>query len=637
MLRLVRVIAALAFVPATTPAVAAPLSAYSQLPAIEVTTVSPTGNRLALVVTDGEQRSVVVRDIKTRAIVARAIFGDVPVQALRWAGDDHVLITTIVRFDPPNVSGGLRDWRRLHVFDLAREQIRPLLDDAPDGMNQIMRAPMVRTIAGRPAVFVEGVQFVSQRGYAALYQADLDNGQSRIVQPAITGSIRWLVDHEGRPVARQVLREQPRRVSIEVRHGDDWREVHAADGPGERANLVSLGRDGRSVVYSETTPDEIQVWREVPLGGGSARLVDVPRGHGPVIDPQSGRLMGHAGWEGDAYVTRYFDPADDLVAQAMRKAYPAAYVGISSWSNDRKQVAALIDSSSQLPAYALYDHGAGAAGWIGFEYPGLTEGDVGPQTRIRFKAADGLELSGYLTRPPGRAQARGLPLVVLPHDGPDDRDTPGFDWMVQGIASRGYAVLQLNYRGSSDLGDALRKAGEGQMGRGMQTDLSQAVKLLAGSGSIDPERVCIAGKGYGGYAALSGVTLQPDVYRCAVAIGGFFELQWPSSWQRMPPEALAHLKRRLGVDGPDDPRLARYSPVKQAQSVRAPVLLVYGRNDGAGVAQQSERMAAALRKEGKDAEVVVLPDGDRRLLRWSAREGLMNALVRFLEKHNPPN
>ena len=636
MLRLLPAIAALAFSPATAPAVAAPLSAYSQLPAIEVTTVSPSGNRLALVVTDGEQRNVVVQDIKTRALVARATFGDIPVQALRWAGDDHVLITTVVRFDPPNVSGGLHDWRRLHVFDLGRQRIRPLLDDAPDGMNQIMRAPMVRTIAGRPTVFVEGVQFVSQRGYAALYQADLDTGQSRVVQPAINGSTRWLVDHDGRPVARQVLREQPRRVSIEIRNGDGWREIHAADGPGERANLVSLGRDDRSVIYSETT-DEAQVWREVPLDGGPARIVDFPRGRSPVIDPQSGRLIGHAGWEGDTYVTTYFDPADDQVAQAIRKAYAAAYVGIASWSNDRRLVAALIDSSSQLPAHALYDHNAGSAGWIGPEYAGLTESDVGPQTRIRFKTADGLELTGYLTRPPGRAQARGLPLVVLPHDGPDDRDAPGFDWMAQGIASRGYAVLQLNYRGSSDLGEALQKAGEGQMGRGMQTDLSQAVKLLADAGSIDPRRVCIAGKGYGGYAALSGVTLEPDVYRCAVAIGGFFELPWPSASQRMPPEALARLKRRLGVDGPEDPRLARYSPVKQAQAVRAPVLLIYGRNDGAGMVQQSERMAAALRKEGKDAEVVVLPDGDRRLLRRAAREGLMNAMVNFLEKHNPPH
>ena len=138
---------------------------------------------------------------------------------------------------------------------------------------------------------------------------------------------------------------------------------------------------------------------------------------------------------------------------------------------------------------------------------------------VKYKAADGLEITGYLTLPNGR-EAKGLPLIVFPHGGPASRDTLGFDWWAQAMASRGYAVLQVNFRGSDGLGWEFTKAGFGEWGRKMQTDLSDGVRNLTSQGVVDPKRVCIVGGSYGGYAALAGATLQKDVYRCAVSFGG---------------------------------------------------------------------------------------------------------------------
>ncbi|MBL8553252.1 MAG: S9 family peptidase [Phenylobacterium sp.] len=620
------------------PAISAPLEAYGRLPTIEAVTVSPGGGRLAVVVTDGEQRSVAVQDLATRTFIARAAFGDIPVQAVRWAGEGHLLITTAVRFDSPRLGGGAQDWRRVQVFDVAGQRLRPLLGDAAAGLSHVLRAPMVRTIDGRPTVFIEGLQPVEGLARAAVYRVDLSTGKADVVQPAVADSVRWLVDGQGRIVARQMADQKTRRVSIEVRAGDAWRRLYSADGDDrEGAALLALGRDGASVVYVEERADGTRNWREAPLDGGAVRTIAAPAHHRAAIDPQSGRLLGHAGWDGDAYDVVYFDPADAAVMHGLKAAYPSLFTRVDSWSDDRRFVAALIDTPGRAPAFVIYDSVAKRADWIGPEHRGLTDADVGVLSRVRVKASDGLELAGYLTRPPGAPQARGLPLIVLPHDEAAGRDTPEFYWFAQGMASRGYAVLQLNFRGSGGLGEALERAGDGQIGRRMQSDLSDAVQSLAGSGLIDPRRVCIVGRAYGGYAALAGVALEPTTYRCAVAIDGLFELRWPRSSRPLSEAVQAGARRRLGVDGPDDPRLVQYSPVSQAASVQAPVLLIHELDAPASALEAGETMAAALRKAGKPVELLVQQEGAKGLTRAAARLQTLTATMAFVEKHNPPN
>jgi len=169
--------------------------------------------------------------------------------------------------------------------------------------------------------------------------------------------------------------------------------------------------------------------------------------------------------------------------------------------------------------YWLVDIAKHSAVPLGYQYPTINAEDVGPVRMVDWKAADGLALRGVLTLPPGRA-AKNLPLVVLPHGGPEARDYPTFDWWAQAFASRGYAVFQPNFRGSDGYGVAIRNAGFGQWGRKMQTDISDGVAELAKQGIVDPKRACIVGGSYGGYAAEAGVTVQHGLYRCAVSMAG---------------------------------------------------------------------------------------------------------------------
>jgi dipeptidyl aminopeptidase/acylaminoacyl peptidase len=249
-----------------------------------------------------------------------------------------------------------------------------------------------------------------------------------------------------------------------------------------------------------------------------------------------------------------------------------------------------------------------------------------------------LQIPAFLTLPDGKPPTK-LPLIVLAHGGPGARDTSDFDWISQGLASQGYAVLQANFRGSN-LTWSFQSAGFGQFGRKMQTDLSDGVRALVEQGIVDPARVCIMGASYGGYAALAGVTLDPGVYRCAVSIAGISDLARQLRWQtggNNHSRVERYWDRYLGASGPDDPVLATISPLKHVDAVTVPVLLIHGKDDTVVPYEQSDIMNDALKKANKQVEFVTLKREDHWLSHSETRLQMLQASMAFLKAHNPPD
>jgi len=231
---------------------------------------------------------------------------------------------------------------------------------------------------------------------------------------------------------------------------------------------------------------------------------------------------------------------------------------------------------------------------------------------------------------------------VLVHGGPASRDVPGFDWWAQAIASRGYAVLQANFRGSTGYGDAFLEAGYGEWGRKMQTDLSDGVRWLADQGVIDPARVCVVGGSYGGYAAMAGPTLDTGVYRCAVSVNGVSDLRRMvdrEARRRAEDEnaAVRYWNRFMGAERLGDRSLDERSPVRLAAQADAPMLLIHGRDDTVVPVEQSRLMAQALRRAGKPVELIELDGEDHWLSRSDTRLTMLTAMIDFLLEHNPPD
>jgi dipeptidyl aminopeptidase/acylaminoacyl peptidase len=253
-----------------------------------------------------------------------------------------------------------------------------------------------------------------------------------------------------------------------------------------------------------------------------------------------------------------------------------------------------------------------------------------------YAARDGLSIPAYLTLPYG-SSGRNLPLVVMPHGGPEARDGGDFDGWAQFLASRGYAVLQPQFRGSAGFGKAFRDAGRRKWGLEMQHDVTDGVKHLIATGVADASRVCIVGWSYGGYSTLAGLAFSPELYKCGVAGAAVSDL----------PEMLDWVTKRQGRDLREDDywtlvighrmadhdRLVATSPARHASKIRVPVLLVHGRDDTTVPIAQSEIMANALKLANKPYEFVAIDGDDHYLSKSKTGIDFLGQLERFLGQH----
>lgn len=621
-----------------------PLSVYGGLPNLEQVAISPDGKTLAISVTDGEKRMLVVREaVEGGKLLSAMNFGTTKLRAVQWAGPEHVLITTSSTADVIGLSGPKREYLMGFDFNLVTKKQTLLLKNQEGAMNVILETPDVRFIDGVPHAFVEGVHFNDNRGWNTLYRINLKTGVTKMLDSGGNENTDdWLVSPGGQPLAQSIYDEKQGAWSLKIKGDGGWTTVEKTVSKMGSFGLKGMARDGHGVLvwaYDEDTDKTLL--REYALDGAH---VDVPGSgdyDGPVHAPDGSRLLGGYSLVGDERRYTFFDAKTQANWNAVRKAFPGDQVSLESWSDDQRKVVVKVDSPTLGPAYALVDLDAKTARWLGDIYRGLTSDGVSEVRPIKYKAADGLEISGYLTLPRGK-DPKALPLVVMPHGGPAARDEPGFDWWSQALASRGYAVLQPNFRGSDGFGQAFLEKGYGQWGKAMQTDLSDGVRYLAKQGTIDPKRVCIVGASYGGYAALAGATLDRGVYRCASSVAGPSELRrfvfdGNRRFETSNNSGQRYWLRFMGAEGLKDPDLALISPAKMADKVEIPLQLIHGKDDTTVPYVQSTLMADAMKKADKPVELVTLDGEDHFLSRGATRLQMLTAMVAFLEKNNPPN
>lgn len=617
------------------------LAIYGQLPNIEAVEISPDGSKLAIIQTDGEQRVLTVRQVGG-GMLGGVRVGPTKLRAVVWAGEDHLVLVSSQTADVMGISGPAREYYMASAFNWRTKKQSLLLRDQEAAMNVIVGPPMVRTVNGDPVVFLEGVHFLEDRGVDTLYRVNLKTGTTRMLDSGVQmDADGWLVNAAGEPVAQSLYDSKRGRWSLRMKIDGGWRTVDEADTPMGSYGISGFGRDGASILVWRTDDKDKDVLREY---SGVARYVDLPGDldlSGLIHDPGDLRLLGGYKLKGDDLRYTFFDAVSQKSWNAVVKAFAGDRVTLASWSKDRKHVVVLADSAEAGPAYAVVDLNTKQATWLADVYGGVTPAAISPVRSIKYKAADGLEITGYLTLPKGR-EPRNLPLIVLPHGGPEGRDEPGFDWWSQALASRGYAVLRPNFRGSEGFGWDFVKAGFGEWGRKMQTDLSDGVRDLARQGLIDPKRVCIVGASYGGYAALAGAALDTGVYRCAVSVAG------PADLKKMllavrdahngdMSAAQRYWLRFMGADGIKDPDLAAISPARLADKIDIPVMLIHGKDDTVVRYDQSQAMAAAMKRAGKPVTLVTLDGEDHWLSRGATRLKMLTEAVAFVEKNNPPD
>lgn len=621
---------------------AAPLEAFARLPAMSALEISEDGSAVAYVRVQEGRQIIVVQQL-TGEVLQQVSFGDAKVRYLAWAGPDYVVVVTSVT---AIVHGVLNEGEQyqataLNVRNGRTAQLMRRVRERQRYLNVLAGDPVPGVWEGQPVVFVEALAAAegSSSFRVDLMRVDLDDGDGHLHQIGGPNTTNFLITREGEVIAQTTYDSVTTRWVLSLRRGNSWQDVHTMDARVDIPRLGALTTD-RAGVHVAIRDNEEAEWRWVAFSRASGAMNDtsLPSRAALIYDVNSSH-MAHVVAEHFSEYT-FVAPAHQATWSRILSALPNRQVTLVSSTPDFGKVVVYVEGTGFAGNYLLFDAVSQSLTQVGRAYPDIPASEIAEVRAIRYRAQDGLEIPAYLTLPPGRSPTN-LPLVMLPHGGPQSRDYAGFDWMAQALASRGYAVLQPNFRGSSGYGAAFIDAAYGEWGRKMQTDLSDGITYLANRGIVDPSRACIMGASYGGYAALAGVTLQSGIYRCAVAIAGVSDvaelLRGEARQGGRRTSSYRYWTRYLGVESIDDPRLESVSTVRAAGNGEAPVLLIHGRDDTVVPFSQSTAMQRALSSYGRNVRLVELESEDHYLSREATRIQAMQAAVQFLEQHNPPS
>lgn len=330
---------------------------------------------------------------------------------------------------------------------------------------------------------------------------------------------------------------------------------------------------------------------------------------------------------------RFFDPERAALQQRLESELPGYEVVVTNTNKAEDKYLARTYSDRSLGAYYYYDKATDRLEKIVEVSPWLDEADMSPMQPVVYQSRDGLAIHGYLTLPKGKP-AHKLPIVLNPHGGPWVRDSWGYNPEVQLLASHGYGVLQINYRGSTGYGRSFWQKGFKQWGQTMQDDLTDGVQWLVAQGIADPCRVAVYGASYGGYAALAGITFTPELYACAVDYVGVSNLftfmrTIPPYWKPY----LEMLYEMVGHPEQEEQMMRAASPVFHIGRIQAPLFVVQGANDPRVNIDESDQIVRSLRERGIDVPYMVKYNEGHGFSNEENRFEFYKAMLGFLKKH----
>jgi dipeptidyl aminopeptidase/acylaminoacyl peptidase len=417
----------------------------------------------------------------------------------------------------------------------------------------------------------------------------------------------------------------------------DWERIFTWEYGDTDSFSISLTPDNAGLYLADSRDSNTLRLVKLDLATGETTVLaedpeyDIHYGHGNssfLFDPMSHEMQAVA-----FYRDRLeWEPLTEEVrgdVEFLNAAFDADYYFSDRSSDDRTWLVTVYYDDRSAAAYVYHRDDKRVEKMFDIRHD-LNDYTLAPMTPITYTARDGVVIHGYLTLPP-RVLPRDLPLVLDVHGGPWARDMWGFQPEVQWLANRGYAVLQVNYRGSSGFGKAFLHLGDKEWGGKMQDDLTDAVEWAVGQGLADPEKVAVYGWSYGGYAALAGATFTPDLYACAVS--GLGPANLVTFIETIPPYwrvGLENFYRRVGNPETEGAFLESRSPLNFVDRIEIPMFLIYGAHDPRVKLTEGEQISAALEAAGISFEYVVYPDEGHGLARPENRLDAYRRVERFL-------
>jgi len=601
--------------------------------------LSPDGSKIALraVTNDGKTRLAVL-DAETRAgLLNLEMPAKQELEWFRWAGNNRI-IASLSQIG--TVFGEPYTFTRLFVYDLTTRTFTfvgkkdmgidgdRVLHVDPNG--EFVLLAMQRTMFDYPSVWrfpldgtaeKSGKQVQAQRYYVWNWFVD-DTGVVRMaIETLDSGNLKVLY--------RRSADEDFRTVGVINRVNKDKR------GDWSFARLKAGSDDGWVLEKDESGHYVVKKVNFATLSSSETVFAKPGFDIDEVWFDDQQQLVA-AFWSDDKDRVEWFDPQYKTAQTRLNKALAGSEVWIASRARNGSRMLVWAGRENDPGAWYIYTPAAKKLDLFVAEKRGLDPALMATPKSITYTARDGLEIQGLLTLPPG-SSGRNLPLIIMPHGGPFGvHDQLTFDTDAQFLASRGYAVLQPNFRGSSGRGDEFIDKGEGEIGRKMQDDLDDGMDWAVKQGIADPARVCVVGASYGGYAALWAVIRNPERYRCAASFAGVtdWNAQLRYSGNYFSRESRRELSKTFKGTRPgfnfDD-----VSPVQQVSRLTRPVLLVHGERDYRVPFKQFTAMKDAARLAGKPLEVLTFPDEGHGFDKAENEAKWFETLGAFLDRHNP--
>jgi dipeptidyl aminopeptidase/acylaminoacyl peptidase len=606
-----------------------PVETLFQNPTMSNLQFSPDGKKILCLVPHERRQNLAVVDLEKGTKNLLSSFTDKQATSPRWANDNRILFLADDRgresYQVFAVNPDGSDAVTL-PFDRAVRLERRLPDDPKNML----------VLAG-----------ITYRDWWDVALMNLKTGKlSAPITRAPGNVVDYVIDHKNAVRLAIVLDEQTwvRRVLYRDTNTAEWQELASRPFDGEGWEPIAFDGDNRTLfVWSDIGRKTRAIYRYDTVTKTMGELVfadDTYDVHSddlnPILYDRSKHKVVGIQYQADWRRFHWFDPEMKAIHARMEQALPDTVHAPVQFADDGSKIIFYSYSDRDPGVYYIYDRKRQNVSELAVIKPAIDPALMAPMKPITFKARDGLVLHGYLTVPAGR-EAKNLPLIVNPHGGPyGPRDTWGHNPEVQFFANRGFAVLQINFRGSGGYGRAFEAAGYKKWGLEMQHDLSDGVKWAVDQGLADPKRVVIAGASYGGYATMAGLVYTPELYCAGINYVGVVDIN------NLIPKAQASdrmywFKTRLGDpgDSADKKRLHDTSPVNFADRIQVPLLMAYGRNDPRVRIDQAYDIERALKRAQVPYELIIEKDEGHGFRMEEKRVAFYAKVDEFLKKYVP--